>query len=166
MLKQPEVLKLFPLPFHHGLLSLLLATLLNYPSKCLFFFFINLNRTEELKHPQSICIYHYVVFYYKMTFCASVSHVRGAAPQKTKILVCMTAYNSLYTCKHMAAGKAIPISCNIPQVFWLAPALGSGNTLRSSWYFLVVPEISRTFPKLGLVRSCSQKIVFVKSETG
>lgn len=100
-----------------------------------------------------------------MTYYSSVSGA-GAAPQKTEILVCMTACNCLYTCKHTAAGKAMHTPHNIPQVLYLGPALGSGNTLGSSWYFLVVPEIARTLLKLSLVGSCSQKVVFVKSETG
>lgn len=38
------------LSFHSGFLTHLLLTLLNYPSKCFLLFFINLIRTEELKH--------------------------------------------------------------------------------------------------------------------
>lgn len=38
--------------------------------------------------------------------------------------------------------------------------------MRSSWYFLVEPEIARILLKLPLVGSCSQKIIFVKCETG
>lgn len=38
------------LSFYCGLLPHLLVTLLNYPSKCLLLFLMNLIRTEELKH--------------------------------------------------------------------------------------------------------------------